>query len=283
MSNITTSDRTVAFPIRERATAFVPDGGIPFIRATIGVTYPFSEYRIKRSKNHRITLFEYVSEGEGEILIDGEWKRARAGDVYILFAATPHEYRASRTNPWKKIWVNYVADYIGGMLAAYRIAPGVYHIEKARPLFEDLLSFADKKDSSPINAIAISELIHKVVYLIAESTAEKQSDGKDFYRLRAALSARVYEKFSLDKLAEELHLSKSQIIRSFKSLYGVTPYAYFMELKTDTAKILLRDTTMKIKEIADRLSISDEHYFSALFRERVGISPREYRAKRQNR
>ena len=90
----------------------------------------------------------------------------------------------------------------------------------------------------------------------------------------------MYEKINLDTVASNLHISKSNLIRVFKKNYGVTPYEYLLTLKTETAKILLRETTMSVKEIADRLCISDEHYFSSLFFARVGMRPREYRTKK---
>ena len=281
MSKLLVSDKSVAFPVRERATAFVPEDGVPFRRATVGITYPFPDYKMHRGASHSITVFEYILEGAGEVLIDGRWQKAVAGDVYILPAGEIHEYRADTKEPWKKIWVNYVADYIKPFLAAYRITAGVYHLKEAKPLFERLLEYSDAPDTAASTAVAIADLLHRTVGMIAESLENKPADDKDEYKLRAALSARIYEKFNLDGLAAELHLSKSQIIRSFKSLYGTTPYDYFLSLKIDAAKILLRDTTMKIKEISDRLSIPDEHYFSAMFRERVGVSPREYRSKKK--
>ena len=54
-----------------------------------------------------------------------------------------------------------------------------------------------------------------------------------------------------------------------------------MTLKVNTAKILLKDTKMQIREIAEKLSICDEHYFSALFKSRTGTTPREYRSGRK--
>ena len=277
------NERTVAFPVRERATAFIPEDGVPFRRATVGITYPFADYRIRRSASHSITLFEYVLEGQGEVLVNGVWRRAEAGDVYILPAGEAHEYRADQGKPWKKIWVNYVADYIGHLLSAYRVAPGVYHAKEARRSFEELLSLADLAEQSRKTDLRIAALIHGIVETVARCADRGGEEEGDEYRLHTAIASKVYERFSLDQLAEELHLSKSQIIRSFKKLYGTTPYSYLLGLKLDVAKILLRDTGMKIKEISDRLAISDEHYFSATFRQRVGISPREYRIKKQNK
>lgn len=83
----------------EFRTIFVSDGAGPFETAVIGITYPFASYRIRRGRNTRINLFEYVLEGEGQVLIDGKWHRATAGDVYVLPAGMHHEYRADSKNP----------------------------------------------------------------------------------------------------------------------------------------------------------------------------------------
>ena len=67
------------------------------------------------------------------------------------------------------------------------------------------------------------------------------------------------------------------MIRIFKKIYGVTPYEYLIELRLQTAKILLKDTNLTIKEIADKLVFFDEHYFSSIFLKKVGVRPGVYR------
>ena len=82
---------------------------------------------------------------------------------------------------------------------------------------------------------------------------------------------------SLDELSEKLHISKSNVIRIFKKRYGITPYEYLLSSKIDAAKVLLQSTQMTVREIADRLCVSDEHYFSTLFCNRVGMRPSDFR------
>ena len=87
----------------------------------------------------------------------------------------------------------------------------------------------------------------------------------------------MYEKLNLNVLAARLHLSKSNMIRLFKKSFGTTPYEYLLSLKISTAKLLLKNSKMTVKDISDRLKFSDEHYFSTLFLARVGMRPRDYR------
>ena len=111
MSIVKKTDCQVSYPSKEWAAAFISDDGAPFRRASIGITYPYAGYSISRNDGHQINVFEFVLEGEGEMLIDGKWRRVVAGDAYILPAGIRHEYRSDPHNPWKKIWINLVSTF----------------------------------------------------------------------------------------------------------------------------------------------------------------------------
>lgn len=281
MNELKTKQREVKYPKLENAAAFVGQNGAPFHRALVGITYPFPEYSVKRSSAHKINVFELVLEGEGEVFLDGAWQRVREGDIYILRQNEEQAYRSDPASPMKKIWVNYEAEYISSMLDAYGIASGIYHSEDAKRYFERVYEATQRGNTDSYVYYTVSECIHGIIHSVA---SEKQrSEGADVYRIREALNAAVYGKLTLDELSEQLHISKSNIIRVFKKHYGVTPYDYLLGLKLDTAKLLLRNTQMTIREIAERVQINDQHYFSSLFLARVGIRPRDYRRAKQGK
>lgn len=277
MSNIPSKSYTVKFPQRERASVFITGTGVPFMNALVGITLPSPDYHIERSSSSPVTVFEYVVEGEGKIFLNGKWETAQAGDVYILRSHEGHRYKSDSVHPWKKIWVNYVSDYISPMLDAYHIESGIYRAGSSRVYFEELLSFSDNATQSSDTYYQIADTVHRIVHTVASARDKNDSDE---YRIKEALDDAVYEKLNLDDLSEKLHLSKSNLIRVFKKNYGITPYEYLLSLKISAAKILLKDTEMTAKEISDRLCISDEHYFSSLFLKKVGMRPRDYRNKK---
>jgi AraC-like DNA-binding protein len=150
--------------------------------------------------------------------------------------------------------------------------------ENAKAYFDQLLELTKSPTVSKNTHFSIAECVHKIIHTVA---TERLAEKTDEYRIREALNASVYDKLSLEDLAAKLHISKSNVIRVFKKSYGVTPYEYLLTLKIATAKLLLRDTKMTVKEISDRLHISDEHYFSSLFLARVGMRPKDYRNKKR--
>ena len=275
MRNIKKFDFNVKYPAKEKAYVFRPENGVPFDHAIVGVTFPLEDYCINRSAHDRIVNIEYVVSGEGEILLDGKWQTATAGDIFILREGEPHHYRSKKSNPWHKIWINYCGEYALAMMGAYRVNSGIYKAEDAIPIFEQVLELSSAAYASASTCYTLAEYVHKII-AAASMSGTKSAAGEE-YRIRELLNASIYKKTNLSAVAQSLHMSKSNLIRIFKSRYGVTPYDYLIDAKLEAAKLLIVNSSLSIREISDMVCISDEHYFSTLFAKRVGMRPREYR------
>ncbi len=262
----------IKYPIREKAVALVNSNNKPFSNVLIGITYPFPEYFIDRGTNCSAYILEYVIEGEGEVMIDGVWQRAKKGDTYVLRGGDMQKYRSSKIKPWKKIWVNYQSDYIASFFEAYQVKSGIYRVNTL-PYFETLMQLSESLYSDTETNIAIADCVHKIISLVA-TCGEYRNEA---LRIKERLDSAVYSKVDLEDIAKEFHMSKSNLIRIFKKQYKITPYEYLLSVKIETAKIFLRNTGIEIKEIAERLCITDQHYFSVLFSQRVGVTPKDFR------
>jgi len=123
------------------------------------------------------------------------------------------------------------------------------------------------------------ELMKFFVYISYRD--EHQTDGLAV-KIKKKIDFYIEKEFSLDKICDEMKYSKNYIIQVFEKAYSLTPYQYYMEKKFAAAKNYLQDTTLPVGEIAERLSYCDQRYFSACFKNYVGMSPTEYRKKMQN-
>lgn len=263
-------DYQVAYPTREQAVAIYGDGR-PFSSAVIGITEPYADYKMQRLARDPCSVLEYVESGAGEIYFDGQWQKVCAGDTYIMVAGEDYRYRANADDPWKKYWVNYESDMFSEFLSARGVTTGVYKVD-TKPYFQTLWALANAETVNDALRDAIADHVQKIV----KAAALSKQDGSAAVA-REYLDASVYKKVDLDEAAAALFVSKSNLIRLFKKAYGVTPYEYVLSVKLETAGLLLKNTQMQVKEIAERLHITDEHYFSTLFRRRFGVSPRAFR------
>ncbi|MEF2638994.1 MAG: helix-turn-helix transcriptional regulator, partial [Lachnospiraceae bacterium] len=59
--------------------------------------------------------------------------------------------------------------------------------------------------------------------------------------------------------------------------FMVVPSVRAWEFRMEEAKRLLREDTVKIKDVAERSGYADSRYFSKVFSKAFGITPKEYR------
>ena len=86
---------------------------------------------------------------------------------------------------------------------------------------------------------------------------------------------------SLDTICKEVCISKFHLIRSFKKLYGVTPYQHLTFLRIKKAKELLQ-TNLTVSAVCYHLGFDSPTSFSGLFKKIVGKTPVEFqRSKRK--
>jgi len=83
--------------------------------------------------------------------------------------------------------------------------------------------------------------------------------------------------FSLIELSETIGVSKSYLSRIFKMDTGITLWDYLNRFRVQKAKELLLLTDESITEIAGNVGYEDVGYFSRVFHEVSGCSPRAYR------
>ena len=257
-------------------------GEKPFEISLAGISHCDGTYKIER-KNSSIYCFEYILSGSGSVTCGKNTFIASTGDVYILDKDKNHLYYSFADDPWQKMWFNIDGRLIENLLDAYNLT-GVNHIKNAgsnvKKLFSLFLETALKNRGNPDDVLKnTEEIFHSIIRSLYETRIDKPKSLSDGETLKNYIDANISKKISTAELAEHVLRSPSQIIRIFKSEFGVTPYEYAMRRKIEIAKHMLKNTSLRIKEISYRLGFCDEHYFSGYFKSRTGMSPVEYRQK----
>ena len=94
--------------------------------------------------------------------------------------------------------------------------------------------------------------------------------------LNEYLRMNIGKNLSLADMAEALSVSVSALKSISKEAFGLSPLTYFITLKLEAAKRMIRESSMNFTEISARLGFGSVHYFSRLFTSRVGMTPTEY-------
>jgi len=112
--------------------------------------------------------------------------------------------------------------------------------------------------------ISLSTELYANVYLTKRVIQAKYFMDKNFDRA-----------ISLDTISKEACISKFHLIRSFKKLYGVTPYQHLTFLRIKKAKDLLK-TNLPISAVCYHLGFDSPTSFSGLFKKIAGKTPMDF-------
>lgn len=84
---------------------------------------------------------------------------------------------------------------------------------------------------------------------------------------------------SLEDISKNTFLTPAYICVIFKDFTGKTVNKYITEFRITKAKELLKDSNIKMNDIALKVGYRDGNYFAKIFKKETGYSPSEYRRK----
>ena len=87
------------------------------------------------------------------------------------------------------------------------------------------------------------------------------------------------ERITLNELAELCGFSRSEFCRSFRRITSRTPFTFLQHFRVRRSLSLLRDPSLSITQIAERVGFSGASYYAEIFRRFMNLSPLQYRKR----
>ena len=115
-----------------------------------------------------------------------------------------------------------------------------------------------------------------------EDQGQTASDPEKIQRLRVILSylhQHYGEKVTLEEVAKEVGLCKSECCRFFRRQMRQSLFDYLLDYRIGRSLPLLREGQATVAQVASQVGFSNPAYFSKVFRSRMKRSPRDYRAQ----
>ena len=115
--------------------------------------------------------------------------------------------------------------------------------------------------------------------LLLSHCAIQQPYPEELQRAVTFISQHLSQHLTLEEICSAAYCGRSTLQWQFKHYMNSSPIRYLTETRMKCAVKLLKNTTLSIKEIAQKCGYGDQLYFSAAFREYSGLPPRKYREK----
>ena len=105
---------------------------------------------------------------------------------------------------------------------------------------------------------------------------------QDFLRKLNDLIEKNIDKslYTVEELAKDLNISRVQLYRKVKAILGISVSDYINNIRLEKSKELLLNSDQNISEIAYSLGFSSPNYFSTSFKNKFGVTPKEYKSKK---
>ena len=84
------------------------------------------------------------------------------------------------------------------------------------------------------------------------------------------------DKFSVDMLAAEMALSRSNLRRKLKGVTGLSPIDYIRLVRLKSAALLLKEGKHRVNEVCYMVGFQNHSYFARCFQKQFGMLPKDY-------
>ncbi|MDC3416016.1 AraC family transcriptional regulator [Aquibacillus salsiterrae] len=244
----------------------------------------------------------YFQQGDANYIIGDRVYDLQPGDMLIFNGERLH-----RVNPfgdtYRRSYINFVPEYVSDYLKEDLFTKIIVPFESENGLLikwtlsereevELILARIQKeKDKETIGyesmmRFYLSQLLIKVYRKISGMDSNLEDDGSAYnpqsyhvQRILKFINQNYTNPISLDTISKSLHLNKYYMCHCFKKVTGETINKHLSNRRIEEGKKLLVSTEQSISSISDEIGLSNPIHFSRLFKQTVGMSPKEYRQK----
>ena len=142
------------------------------------------------------------------------------------------------------------------------------------------IAMDDNSHKDVMADFAMKELLIRLMQTQGRNLVEKNllKNKSRLLHVVEYIKANLHQKLSVENIAKLAHVSTSNFFKMFKQEIGISPNEFILQERISKAKELLTRQE-SIKEVAYLTGFSDTNYFTKVFREYEGTTPKIFQSK----
>ena len=230
-------------------------------------------------------LFFMVTSGSGKLTYENKQYELIINSCVFIDCRKPYSHTTDPNDLWHLSWCHFYGPSLSSIYDKYCERGG-------RPVFtpddnipftatlEDLMTTA--KSSDYMRDMMINEKLSTLLTLIMSyswhpedrTSAPKRASVSE---VKEYLDSHYNKRVSLDELSTKFFIDKYYLAKTFKNQFGLSISTSLQNLRITKAKQLLRFSDKTVEEIGYEVGLVNPAYFSRVFKNVEGVSPKIYR------
>ena len=269
-----------------------------FVHAAVDQDRPVGDTKTFGEHTHDLYHIVLYTQSSGFYVKSGQKYPAKPGTLVIVSPSQPHDFVSHRrSSVYSEITFSFNTERGRALTLPFEEILSIYtgvagYLQCEPPLSRDttqelvviMIRIMDylQGPSSMSDFYAHRALADVFDMILAHCYTERipgttLAQDNPILRVKQYIDEHYAETFTAEALASMSHCSKGHLFRAFKRSFRVSPLAYQQDLRFEAAQRLLRFTSLRCYEIAQRVGYSNVYYFHRQFKKRTGITPTRYR------
>lgn len=236
----------------------------------------------------------YISSGYGIVVVDNQHYTARPGRLFVFPPFRLHKVQVDHSdkNPYHRTTMHIAQSVVESALstfprhqarfaslAASNLPAQIYDLSTHAAFIERILEqFQRLEDNAQTEACEVAFLVMQLMTCLPEQPQPYPPRQQTVAsRIMSWVEAHYASKFSLDRLAHDLGLSRSYTSRIFRQQTGGSIHEYLLTRRIKSSCDLLRYSDEPVDAIALAVGFSEVTYFITCFKKMMRQTPLQYR------
>ncbi|MFA6715481.1 MAG: AraC family transcriptional regulator [Victivallales bacterium] len=227
----------------------------------------------------------YIAEGGGSAKINNRWTDFLAGDLIIIKPGEKYQQEKAHEDMPLNVYALHVTFFKPGcgelehQLKAVcpRKLNLIYHPHLEDLLAKLLIAYTLKESGYLLTVRSIAFAIIAILFEHLRNGAEEKCSAnyKMINRVRDFIEANYARDISLEEMALVSGFSFTYFSKLFREYFAFSPVNYHIDYRLKMARLFLAKGD-SITAASEKCGFHSIHYFSRLFKQRIGISPSEF-------
>lgn len=225
-------------------------------------------------------IIHYIISGSGVFYCGPNKYELGAGDAFVIFPYTIVKYTASKSTPWHYTWVIFGGDEAANILseAGITVKNPVLRANQTANFKNHICSMHYNTSDDLTGLLHFTSDLYELLSLITKKSNNGNKDENSYFSDAVQyINHNFSEDVTVDGIAERLGISRKYLYAVFKDSCGKSPKEYIMDYRIEKACDFLKNQALPVSSVAYSVGYPDPFVFSKMFKQKLGVSPSEYR------